>query len=258
MIVNTQYAGSGNGTGFYGSHGSWTLNLSFTPTPGNYLIVYVGTFNPVNPNVCTYTGSPLTLSFSNGTINANVAVFSGIVPGSPATSITLQFPISGNAFSTVIQEVSGLSSNMLDQTSHSTGSGFVYSTGSTSTTTANNEFLANAWVYYNPSTGGDPGGESPSNGYTLSSGNPAKYTDLGWSWTSGSPIPVGTATVSSGILIANKTVSSTGTAGGTVTDLHSNTNTWYGVALTFFGINANPAIFGTLNSLVNRRYPPLK
>jgi hypothetical protein len=258
-IVNQQNAGSGNGTGYYGVNSSWTLNLSFSPTPGNTLILLMETVNGNNIAFITFSGSNMTSTFSNGVTNAGLNCFTVTVPPSPGSSINIIFGSGGTQFSTILLEVSGLTNLNCDQTAHSTGSGSTYSSGTTAATTQLSELWVNAYAYYNASTGNDPTGTSPTNGYALlNSGIPVKPQQAGWVWTTGSMSVVSPLT-SSGLIVSYKTVNTMGTAGGAVSDLSVHTNTWYGAALTFFGpmAGATVSLIDILNAGI-KRYPPLR
>ena len=257
-IANLQNAGSGNGTAFYGGRSSWTLTLSFTPTQGNALLVFL---NVVSGTVTglTYNGSAMTQIFAGGVSNANVLCYGISVPASPPSTVVLTFSSNANQFASVIQEVSGLTSFVADQTAFANGTGATYSSGTTFTTTSAIELWENAYAYYNASTGNDPSGTSPTNGYgLLNSGIPVKFTDTGWIWTTGA-MSTGSPLTSSGLLMAYKMVTSTGAAGGSISDLSVHTNTWFGAALTFAGPAglADVALIDLLNG-GTRRYPPYK
>lgn len=258
-IVNQQNAGSGNGTRYYGVNSTWTLNLGFTPTPGNTLILLMGLVNGTNIAFATFSGSNMNSSFVNGTTNAGIVCLSVVVPPSPSSAINIIFGSGGTQFSTILLEVSGLTNVAPDQMAHSTGSGSVYGSGTTATTTQLSELWINVYAYYNASTGNEPTGTSPTNGYgLLNSGVSVKPYQSGWVWTTGTMSVVSPLT-SSGLLASYKTVSTMGAAGGSVSDLSVHTNTWYGAALAFFGpvAGATVSLIDILNAGI-KRYPPLR
>jgi hypothetical protein len=256
QIVNQQLAGSGNGSGYYAVNSSWTLNLAFTPTPGNTLLLFMGLVNGTSIAASSFSGAGMTNVFANGVSNAGIVCLSATVPSSPGNSISLIFGSGGFQFATILQEVTSITSLYEDQSSHATGTSGTYATGSTSTTSQNLEYWANAYAYYNSSTGNDPTGVSPSNGYSLVySGQPVKPFQSGWVWSSGTMSVVSPLT-SSGLLMTSQFAMSEGTAGGTVSDLSVHNNLFFGAAITFLGPSVNPVVFSQMQGI--KRRPPLR
>ena len=183
----------------------------------------------------------MTYAYYGGVTNAGLLVATFAITSSSQNNLEILFGSGGVGFSTIIEEVQGITNLTPDQVAHSSGTGSTYSTGTTSTTSRKVEYWSNVYAYYNFSSGFDPVGSSPSNGYSLYSTTPTKATDIGWDWTVGlhTITPVGP---SAGILLGWKTVVATGTAGGTVADSGANNNTWYGTALAWLGPLNSPSV----------------
>lgn len=233
-VVNWQRAGSGDGTNPYDAASSWALGLGFVPTPGNTLLLHLGLVNGININYIYCGASLMSYVYYGGTTNAGILVAAITVPSPAPSSLNILFNSGGFEFTSLIQEVNGITSLTVDQSSHASASGDVYNTGTTAATSQRAEYWCNSYCYYNASTGNDPVGSSPSNGYTLFSSTPVKMQDVGWSWAIGTPTSSAPA-ISAGLLLSYKFVTAVGTAGGSVSDSNLITNTNYGAALTFPG-----------------------
>jgi len=240
-LVNRQRAGSGDGTNCYDTASSWILDLDFVPTPGNTLILYLGLPNGINIDLLLCGGVGVDSAYFGGVSNAGVAVSIFTVPETPPTNFEILFGTGGHQFSSIVEEVHGISSHTPDQVNHASGSGPAYNSGFTSTTTQRVEYWSNIYAYYNASVGSDPLGSAPSNGYALYSTNPVKHYETGWHWAFPNPTS-SPPTISAGVLLGSKFVIEPGVAGGSVTDADSNVNTYYGAALAFFGPRTSPSV----------------
>ena len=240
-LVNRQRAGSGDGTNSFDTASSWKLNLDFVPTPGNTLILYLGLKNGINIDLLLCGSAGVEFAYFGGVANAGVAVCVCTVPSTPPTNYEVLFGSGGHQFSSIVEEVHGISSLTADQLAHASGSGPAYNSGFTSTTSQRVEYWSNSYAYYNASTGADPLGSAPSNGYALYSTNPVKHYETGWTWALGGQT-ASAPTISAGLLLGSKFVIEPGVAGGSVTDANRNVHTYFGAAVAFLGPRTSPSV----------------
>lgn len=234
-------------TGVYPTGKSWTIDLTSAPTVGNCLLIYICSKNPMNGLAIVQGGSSASWTSITSTSNAssNVYVYALLnVPSGSTTTLTLTTSNNSQLFCTIIEELSGLAtSSLLDQTANSNGLGNTYSSGTTATTTNATEYWVNIYSYFNTASSGlDATGNAPTNGYTVNgalntSPNPVKQGDAGWTGSAG---PAPSILDTYGMIMAYKIVSSTGTAGGSITDVNSRNNNYLALAITLNGAAAAP------------------
>jgi hypothetical protein len=244
--INQQYSGSGNGTTSYNVSAGWTLNLSFTPTSGNVLFLYMNFAFP-NPGVETVTFGTVTMTqlvnnYNNTNTYHTTCVFSCVVPPNPDTKLVLNTTVSCNLITSILEEVSGvLNCSIYDQLTitEQTASN-TYSTQTTSSTLNNAEYAINFFTY-NGTAGNDPILSNPTNGFTLFRASDVKISDTGWSWTIGQPT-LNASSYAIGQMCAYKILSSTQTTGGSVTDSGGFNNLSKNTTITFAIASLPPAI----------------
>ena len=231
-ILHVQYSGTGNGSEVLNSPfaGEFHLVLDFVPTPGNTLMLFTANPGGSAEALSAFFGSVAgTYSF----VGASSLVITWTVPEEPGTTIDLQSNILNG--STILIEVVGLLNLYPDQHNHSPVSPPTAnpSTTPSGTTAYNSEFWVNMFIYYNPTPGVNFVPVSPTNDYHLLPGAGVSFnTEPGWTASVGSPgyeaVPY-----SFGIALTTKFVSSTGVAGGAISDGHGNAFYWEVCTLTY-------------------------
>ncbi len=218
---------------------TWTYTLSFTPTSGRCLLMYIQCRSALSITSITQGGSAAAWTFIASSVVAsnNIYVYAlADTPPSSNTTITMVLGSANNLFTTMIEEVSGLvaiAANLLDKSSTFAGSGDSYQTGTTATTTTADEYWVNIYSWDDPTLSGTPLGALPTNGYSIMSPNPLLSSASGWVAGGGSP-----ASTSSGQIAAYKIVTSTGAAGGNITDSNFSGLAYNGLAIA---LNATPS-----------------
>jgi len=223
---------------------SWTRTIGFTPTAGRCLLMYLQSRTALSITSITQSGSSATWSLLTSSVVANNNIYVYALPNTPSGStggITIVLGSAANGFTTIIEEVSGLvttAGSLLDKTSTTSGSGNTYQTGTTASTTSNNEYWVNIYSYDDPGLS-PPTGSSPTNSYTISTPNPLSSSTGGWTGTGGAPL-----VPDSGQIMAYRIVTTTGTAGGNITDSNAGGLSYNGIAI---------ALAGTADTVVERR-----
>ena len=216
---------------------TWTYTLSFTPTAGRCLLMYISSDTALSITSIVQGGSSASWSSITSSIVANRNIYIYALPNIPSgsnTTITLTLSASATLFTTFIEEVSNLvasAGSLLDKTSTASGTGSTYQTGTTATTTTANEYWVNIYAWYDNSFFGNPIGTNPTNGYTIASPNPVTNSDGGWVGAGG----IAPFSVASGQIMAYKIVTATGTAGGNVDDGNLGSIQYNGLAFTLVG-----------------------
>lgn len=211
---------------------TWTFTLSFTPTSGRCLLMYIQSRSALSITSITQGGSSATWTLITSSVvsNNNIYVYAlADTPVSSNTTITMVLGSANNLFTTIIEEVSGLvavAANLLDKSSTFAGSGDSYQTGTTATTTTADEYWVNIYSWDDQFLSGAPSGTLPTNGYTIVSPNPLQTSAGGWIAGGGSP-----ASISAGQIVAYKIVTATGTAGGNITDANFGGLAYNGLAI---------------------------
>jgi hypothetical protein len=233
-------------TGGLGNGTTWTRTISFTPTAGRCLLMYIQCLNALSITSITQGGSSATWSLitSSAVANNNIYVYAlPNVPSGSNTTVTMVLSAGTSNFTTIIEEVSGLvttAGSLLDKSSTTSGSGNTYQTGTTASTVTDNEYWVNIYSWYDVTTaGGPPSGSGATNSYTLFSSTPVQAGATGW--TGGAGLP---SAQNCGQFMAYRIVSTTGTAGGNITDSNANGYAYNGLAI---------ALAGTADTVVVRR-----
>lgn len=217
----------------------WTINLNSNPQEGNCLLLYLCSKTSLTISSIVQGGSSAAWSLltSQNTTNRFTYVYAlPNVPSGSTSTITMTLGVGAALWCTIIEEVRGLtSSSVLDQTSTANGATTnTYTTGTTSATTTTEGYWVNIYDYYNASIGTDAAGSSPTNDYTIySAGNPVIQASAGWVGNVASPQPP--FNDSFGMIVAYKTVTSTGTAGGNITDSNATSSNYLGIAIALKG-----------------------
>ena len=219
---------------------NWTYTLSFTPTAGRCLLMYIQSRTALSITSITQGGSSATWSLitSSAVANNNIYVYAlpNIPPGSN-TTITLVLGSSVTFFTTIIEEVSGLvttAGSLLDKSTSTSGSGNTYQTGTTASTTLNDEYWVNIYSWEDPGLLSQPLGSSPTNSYSIASPNPVNISAGGWVGGGGSPIQ----SFNAGQIMAYRIVTATGTAGGNITDSNAGGLAYNGLAIALAGVES--------------------
>jgi len=212
---------------------TWTLTLSGTPTTGNTLLLYIGSLNALSiaSIIQGGSGSSWTSVYSSVSTGVNVYVYALYVTAGSNTTVTLNLSVANNGFYSICEEISGLvSGGWLDKSSNivSTSTNNP-DTGLTLATENSNEYWVNLYCFNLSSDSSQA--SSPTNGYTLyNSGTSINFYDPGW--TGGAITPFfGFA----GMIMAYKITPIVGNAGGSITDVLTNFNSYNSVALAFSG-----------------------
>lgn len=235
---------TGGGTSNYDTDVQWTLTLGSSPTVGNTLLIYINGSSVLNITSIVQGGSSASWSLLSSSVvaNRNLYIYSlEDVPSGSSSSIVINLGTAANWFCAVAEEISGLAdSSILDQTSTNNGTATnTYSTGSTPTTTQNDEYWVNIYSAYK-AFGSAVQGSAPTNGYTIESTvNPVSVFDIGL--TPSTPSLGFAPTFSAGLILAYQIVSSTGTAGGDITDALSSSSNYNSIAATFKSTSSPPA-----------------
>jgi hypothetical protein len=233
--VRQTNAGTGNGAGgARNSATTWTLTLSGTPSVGNTLLLYIGSVNALSISSIVQGGSNSnwTSIYTSTNTNTNIYVFALYVTSGSNTTVTLTLNSASNQFYSICEEISGLStSNWLDKSTNTTSASTNSpTTGTTAVTNNANEYWVNLYCYFSNGAG-DTQGSSPTNGYSLyNTGTPIRFTDTGWTAAGGNIL----ALVEAGMVMTYQIVSTTGNAGGSISDSLNNSNSYNSVALSFF------------------------
>src|SRR3989304_7152637 len=196
----------------YAASNSLNVTMASTPTNGDVLIAVVGAVSTAQILVNSITQTNVTwtqeVSQSRNHVGSwweHVGIWIGIVGSGASTSATVSFNVAGWTIADICEYSGVQTSGALDQTTTNYGYGTSASTGTTPTTTQEEEL----WV---GATRCDTGNEtSPTNGFTLLDGiaNDGNLWALGY---------------------LEKKVSSTGTASAGVT---CGNNYWNGCIATF-------------------------
>ena len=227
-IVHEMAFGAGNGTQLHNPASNWVLNLDWSPTPGNTLILAMSL-----PGYQGIEEIAFGLEFDLNLVHwaDSWAVFTTTIPDPSPTQITAI----GGLFNTpgFVMEVANLSNIMpVVNLSGQGGPTSTYDTTESAVGITTPVFALNMWSYYNDAVHSNPMGSAPSDGYTLhSGGTPIQGKKPGWapSPDSGSADP----TYSYGVLFAHLSADALATAGGTVTDSKSLSNYYAAAALVW-------------------------
>ena len=226
---------------------TWTYTLSFTPTAGRCLLMYIQCNSTLSITSITQGGSSAawTLITSSAVANNNIYVYALTdTPSGSNTTVTMVLGSANNFFSTIIEEVTGLvavAANLLDKSSTSSGTGNTYQTGTTAATVTNDEYWVNIYSWYDSSLFAEPVGASPTNSYSLATPNPVTINTGGWTGAGGLPF----LAFGAGQIMAYRIVTTTGTAGGNVTDGNAGGLPYNGLAIA---LNATASVPGSINT----------